>query len=72
MNGAMSPCECRVSQPLITFGGPAGSAPPGTTVWDTATYKLLFRLEGHASPFPLLLAFSRDDKRMATADQSGS
>jgi hypothetical protein len=57
---------------LQTNGGPPGAAPPGPTVWDTATGKLLFRLEGHASPVLLRMAFSPDGKRIATAELRGS
>jgi serine/threonine protein kinase/WD40 repeat protein len=52
---------------LQTGGGPPGAAPSGMSVWDTATGKLLFRLEG-TGPFPTLVAFSPDGKRIATSD----
>jgi hypothetical protein len=50
--------------PLI----PAGLGQPATTVWDTATGKLLFRLEGDGGALHMLMAFSPDGKRLATAD----
>jgi WD40 repeat protein len=52
---------------LQTRNGPPGAAPTGPTVWDTATGKLLFRLEGDGRASFLLVAFSPDGKRIATA-----
>ena len=56
---------------MQTSGGPLGEANPGPTVWDTATGKFLFRLEGHDNVLLLRMAFSPDGTRIATADVGG-
>jgi WD40 repeat protein len=43
----------------------AGTTP---TVWETATGKLLYRIEGHPSAQRLQLVFSPDGKRIATGE----
>jgi WD40 repeat protein len=53
-------------------GGPPGTERSGPMVWDAATGKLLFRLEGHASAVSPLVAFSPDGKRIATAEIAGT
>jgi WD40 repeat protein len=53
-------------------GGAPGTEQSGPTLWDTATGKLLFRLEGHASAASPQVAFSPDGKRIATAQMGGA
>jgi serine/threonine protein kinase/WD40 repeat protein len=48
--------------------GPLQRGGIGPTVWETATGKFLFRLEGHPNAQNLQLVFSPDGKRIATCD----
>jgi WD40 repeat protein len=50
---------------VTSSGGAPGTPPRGPTVWDVATGKLLFRLEGHGGAVSRT-AFSPDGKRVAT------
>jgi serine/threonine protein kinase/WD40 repeat protein len=43
----------------------------GPTVWETATGKLLYRIEGHANAQTVQLVFSPDGKRIATCGPPG-
>jgi serine/threonine protein kinase/WD40 repeat protein len=52
---------------LRTGGSPAQAENADMTVWDTATGKFLFRLEGHPNAVSPQAVFSPDGKRIATA-----
>jgi WD40 repeat protein len=44
---------------------------PGPTAWDTATGKLLYRIEGLVNASAVQLVFSPDGKRIATCGPAG-